>query len=561
MFVNYYEVLGVSQDATDDEIRSAYRKKSKDTHPDVNQSPSAEADMTNVNAAYERLRDPDSRVTYDRQLEAEMKAAEERRLRNSPEVYIEYIHDELRQRLDNMFGYVVRQRIRFDTYRAEIRTNFHSSDGQPINVIVNLDTENQGMVLSELETIPKVLGPNAGRTPLRQVELGYRQVLKDAERIYGVKVIGKSLQLTCDSWEKVPERLFDMVQAVQYISAKADLAGREARYLEESLRKVMPERLGALFRFRLDEDGHLEVTTAAKIPNGQMIRFWWVPATEENSLPKLTDWGETFRIVAEHNGENISVKERLVWGEANEIYGTGTENLNDKEETLISVKEVPDGNIADSALSMIQTITYIAGRTLKTRDPQYYMDRGVSKRLVLDMDEAISDFTTAIALDPQNATAYCHRARAYLREKQFGEAIEDLDTAIRIDDRCAWAYHIRASVNEQLGNEDKAIDDWSRAIQLSPGNADYYYRRGLMYFNSHRLEEASKDLDASISLNGEEYYGFQLRAMIKELQGNYGEAIDDLSAVIRLAPTHLSYAKRGSLYSVMEQYEQAIADY
>lgn len=52
-----YEILGVDRNATQEEIHDAFRKKAKETHPDVNNSPDAEKEMAELNEAYRVLRD------------------------------------------------------------------------------------------------------------------------------------------------------------------------------------------------------------------------------------------------------------------------------------------------------------------------------------------------------------------------------------------------------------------------------------------------------------------------------------------------------------------------
>src|SRR6266568_9054554 len=65
-FRDYYETLGVSKTATDDEIRSAFRKLARKYHPDVaKDKKAAEEKFKEINEAYEVLGDPETRKKYD----------------------------------------------------------------------------------------------------------------------------------------------------------------------------------------------------------------------------------------------------------------------------------------------------------------------------------------------------------------------------------------------------------------------------------------------------------------------------------------------------------------
>ncbi|HET6502756.1 MAG TPA: J domain-containing protein [Amycolatopsis sp.] len=66
MAADFYAALGVSRDASTEEIQQAYRKLARRYHPDVNADPAAEDRFKEINEAYQVLADPETRARYDR---------------------------------------------------------------------------------------------------------------------------------------------------------------------------------------------------------------------------------------------------------------------------------------------------------------------------------------------------------------------------------------------------------------------------------------------------------------------------------------------------------------
>lgn len=64
-FKDYYKIMGVSPDASADDIKRAYRKLARKYHPDVSKETDAEARFKELGEAYEALKDPEKRQAYD----------------------------------------------------------------------------------------------------------------------------------------------------------------------------------------------------------------------------------------------------------------------------------------------------------------------------------------------------------------------------------------------------------------------------------------------------------------------------------------------------------------
>ena len=75
-FKDYYQIMGVGRDATQDDIKRAYRKLARKYHPDVSKEPDAEQRFKELGEAYEVLKDPEKRTAYD-QLGANWKSGQD----------------------------------------------------------------------------------------------------------------------------------------------------------------------------------------------------------------------------------------------------------------------------------------------------------------------------------------------------------------------------------------------------------------------------------------------------------------------------------------------------
>ena len=75
-YKDYYKIMGVARDASQAEIKRAYKKLARKYHPDVSKEPDAEAKFKEVGEAYEVLKDPEKRAAYD-QLGANYKAGQD----------------------------------------------------------------------------------------------------------------------------------------------------------------------------------------------------------------------------------------------------------------------------------------------------------------------------------------------------------------------------------------------------------------------------------------------------------------------------------------------------
>jgi lipoprotein NlpI len=103
---------------------------------------------------------------------------------------------------------------------------------------------------------------------------------------------------------------------------------------------------------------------------------------------------------------------------------------------------------------------------LKSRDAEVHNNRGFAYCEIGQYDQAISDFSKAIEINPQLAHAYNNRGWAYIKKWQYDQAISDFDKTIEIDPKFVEAYFYRAIAYFLVEEYDKSLLDVIKAQQL-----------------------------------------------------------------------------------------------
>jgi len=180
-------------------------------------------------------------------------------------------------------------------------------------------------------------------------------------------------------------------------------------------------------------------------------------------------------------------------------------------------------------------------------------------------EQAIADYTQAIRLDPNDASAYRSRGMAYSDKGDHDRAIADINQAIRLDPNATAAYNARAVVYNSKGDYDRAIADYTQAIRLDPNDAIAYYNRGLAYSNKKDYDRVIADTNQAVRLDPNFPDAYILRGVTYAGKSDYDRAIADFNQAIRLDPNNpnnaVAYTARGIVYANKGDYNRAIADF
>src|SRR3989338_1360137 len=157
-----------------------------------------------------------------------------------------------------------------------------------------------------------------------------------------------------------------------------------------------------------------------------------------------------------------------------------------------------------------------------------WFNKGYEYDLKKDYDKAIEAYTSAIALDPNDAFAYNNRGNAYADKGQHDRAIEDYNKVIALDPNDALAYNNRGIAYGKKGQHDRAIEDYNKVIALDPNDALAYNNRGIAYGEKGQHDRAIEDYNKVIALDPNDALAYNNRGVAYGKKGQHDRAISDL---------------------------------
>jgi tetratricopeptide (TPR) repeat protein len=133
----------------------------------------------------------------------------------------------------------------------------------------------------------------------------------------------------------------------------------------------------------------------------------------------------------------------------------------------------------DQQISGCTVLLREGGYPRETQAAQFY-NRGQAYGRKGQSDRAIEDFTQAIRLKPNYASAYVSRGRQYVLKGQDDRAIQDFNQAIKVEPNPSdnFAFYNRAGAYHRKNQIDRAIQDYDYAIRVDPDDASALYYRG-----------------------------------------------------------------------------------
>ncbi len=113
-----------------------------------------------------------------------------------------------------------------------------------------------------------------------------------------------------------------------------------------------------------------------------------------------------------------------------------------------------------------------------------------------------------------DAKAYFNGGNAYLVKGQYDQAISDYTKALEINPRYALAYYNRGIAYKNKAQYDQAISDYTKALEINPRLAQAYNNRGVAYFFKGQYDKAWEDVYKAQDLGQKIHPGF-LKALRK----------------------------------------------
>jgi tetratricopeptide (TPR) repeat protein len=215
------------------------------------------------------------------------------------------------------------------------------------------------------------------------------------------------------------------------------------------------------------------------------------------------------------------------------------------------------GRHAEGVALMDQTLA------LDPRQPGMLMNRGAALVALDRFDEALSSYSLAIALQPENARHEAfNNLGVYLQGlKRFELAVEAYTKAIALEPEFPEAWGNRAISRLTLGQPALALADFDKAVALKPDYADAWTNRGVALQELGRLDEALQSFDRALGLDPAAGQTWNNLSMTLQTMGRFDESMEASTRAVELGGEEASdsWNNHGIALQTHNRFDEAIA--
>lgn len=185
--------------------------------------------------------------------------------------------------------------------------------------------------------------------------------------------------------------------------------------------------------------------------------------------------------------------------------------------------------------------------------------RGAARHALGDPQEALADYSAAVALFPHYAEAYVNRAAAWFDLGDAAAALADLDQAVALKPDSEAAHFNRARVREAMGDAPGAVQDYNASLLLAPGNPQALVARARLYVLLNAPDLALADYDSAAALAPDAAEPYLGRGSLRLRRADLAGAEADFRRAAGLAPDlaspHLGLAQAARMRKDFKQAE------
>lgn len=187
---------------------------------------------------------------------------------------------------------------------------------------------------------------------------------------------------------------------------------------------------------------------------------------------------------------------------------------------------------------------------------------GICYKNIKQFYKAIVEFEEFLKIEPDDDYIFCNLGYCHRDLKQYDKAIAQFNKALEINPGSEEAYLGLADCCEDLGQLGNAIDSYKKALKINPENEHALQNLGFCYKNSKQLDLAMIEFKKVLNINPNNQYGYIGIGFCYLEQNKTDKAIAEFKRAIEISPaTEHAYEGLGFCYKYKEDFDKAIESF